>query len=162
MAAFSLPFRPRPFSAVPCQPSFFPFFLVLLRFFSFLFLLFHLEAGLSPNERGAPVVIGFRLLNADWRLGEGQLGRDWMWDTRLGARADHTKIGGVFCKGVPQERSCPRPIQSPARTASRPARLEAALASPQRAPAACSAAAGCLTSRLSPICSNFQCVLKMK
>ena len=38
MAAFSLPFRPRPFSPVPYQPSFFPFFLVLLRFFSFLFL----------------------------------------------------------------------------------------------------------------------------
>ena len=38
MAAFSLPFRPRPFSPVPYQPSFFHFFLVLLRFFSFLFL----------------------------------------------------------------------------------------------------------------------------
>ena len=38
MAAFSLPFCPRPFSPVPSQPSFFPFFLVLLRFFSFLFL----------------------------------------------------------------------------------------------------------------------------
>ena len=38
VAAVSLPFRPRPFSPVPYQPSFFPFFLVLLRFFSFLFL----------------------------------------------------------------------------------------------------------------------------
>ena len=38
MAAFSLPFRPRPFSPVPYQPSFFHFFLVLLRFFSLLFL----------------------------------------------------------------------------------------------------------------------------
>ena len=38
MVAFSLPFRPRPFSPVPYQPSFFHFFLVLLRVFSFLFL----------------------------------------------------------------------------------------------------------------------------
>ena len=38
VAAFSLPFRPRPFSPVPYQPSFFHVFLVLLRFFSFLFL----------------------------------------------------------------------------------------------------------------------------
>ena len=38
MASFSLPFLPRPFSPVPYQPSFFPFFLVLLRCFSFLFL----------------------------------------------------------------------------------------------------------------------------
>ena len=34
MAAFSLPFRPRPFSPVPYQPSFFPFFLVLFLFLS--------------------------------------------------------------------------------------------------------------------------------
>ena len=68
------------------------------------------------------------------------------------------RVPNVTFESYIESRKLSVPRARPARTASRPARLEAALASPQRArtkgvPAACSAAAGCLTSRLSGLFS---------
>ena len=66
------------------------------------------------------------------------------------------RVPNVTFESYIESRKLSVPRARPARTASRPARLEAAAASANQrsAPAACSAAAGCLTSRLSPICSK--------